>query len=147
MTSDVPFREIPYLPQKLEVERRSDGSVLLRNGQPKRPHPPHMLAPLVYWASARPDQVFLAQRDPDDPAKPGWVNVTYGEALERVRALAQGFLDAGAGPDKPVMILSRNAIENALVMYAAMWAGSPVVPVTKRSAWSSSVTRARKARL
>ncbi|PHR79521.1 feruloyl-CoA synthase [Henriciella sp.] len=130
MTSDVPFREIPYLPQKLEVERRSDGSVLLRNGQPKRPHPPHMLAPLVYWASARPDQVFLAQRDPDDPAKPGWVNVTYGEALERVRALAQGFLDAGAGPDKPVMILSRNAIENALVMYAAMWAGSPVVPVT-----------------
>ena len=130
MTSDVPFREIPYLPQKLEVERRSDGSVLLRNGQPKRPHPPHMLAPLVYWASARPDQVFLAQRDPDDPAKPGWVSVTYGEALERVRALAQGFLDAGAGPDKPVMVLSRNAIENALVMYAAMWAGSPVVPVT-----------------
>ena len=48
MTSDIPFRDIPYLPQKLEVERRSDGSIILRNGQPKRPHPPHMLAPLVY---------------------------------------------------------------------------------------------------
>ncbi|RIJ14907.1 feruloyl-CoA synthase [Henriciella mobilis] len=130
MSSEIPFREVPYLPQRLVVEHRDDGCILLRNGQPKRPHPPHMLAPLVYWASARPDQVFLAQRDPETPSKPGWVTITYGEALARVRALAQGFLDSGAGPDRPVMILSRNAIENALVMYAAMWAGSPVVPVT-----------------
>lgn len=130
MSSDIPFREIPYLPQKLDVDYREDGTILLRNGQPKRPHPPHMLAPIVYWAGARPDHVWLAQRDADDPSRPGWQTITYGEALTRIRALAQGFLDAGAGPDRPVMILSRNAIENALVMYAAMWAGSPVVPVT-----------------
>ena len=130
MSSDIPFREVPYLPVKLEVERRDDGSILLRSGQPKRPHPPHMLAPLVYWASARPDQTWLAQRDPDDPTKPGWITLTYGEAMTRIRSLAQGFLNAGAGPDRPVMTLSRNAIEHALVTYAAMWAGAPVVPVT-----------------
>lgn len=130
MSSDIPFRDIPYLPQKLDVTYRDDGSILLRNGHPLRPYPPHMLAPVVYWAAARPDQVFLAQRDPDDPSKPGWKTLTYREALRKIRALAQGFLDAGAGQDRPVMILSRNAIENALVMYAAMWAGSPVVPVT-----------------
>ncbi|WP_084420034.1 feruloyl-CoA synthase [Henriciella litoralis] len=130
MTSDIPFRDIPYLPQKLDVERRSDGSIVLRNGQPMRPYPPHMLAPIVYWAANAPERTWLAQRDPDDPSRPGWKTITYGEALKDIRALAQGFLDAGAGPDSPVMILSRNAIENALVMYAAMWAGSPVVPVT-----------------
>jgi feruloyl-CoA synthase len=130
MTSDIPFRAIPYLPQKLEVERRGDGTVLLRNGQPMRPYPPHMLAPLVYWATARPDQAWLAQRDPDEVSSPGWMTISYAEALNRIRGLAQGFIDAGAGPEAPVMILSRNAIENALVMYAAMWAGSPVVPVT-----------------
>lgn len=130
MTAEIPFREIPYLPQKLEVEHRADGAILLRNGQPKRPHPPHMLAPLSYWGGNAPDRIWLAQRDPDDPSKPGWKTVTYGKALATVRALAQGFLDAGAGPERPVMILSRNAIENALVTYAAMWAGSPVVPVT-----------------
>ena len=130
MSSEIPFREIPYLPKTLEVEHRRDGAILLRNGLPKRPHPPHMLAPLAYWAGAWPDRVWLAQRDPDAPSKPGWQTVTYGEALRRIRSLAQGFLDAGAGPDKPVMILSRNAIENALVLYAAMWAGSPAVPVT-----------------
>ncbi|MEO0714646.1 MAG: feruloyl-CoA synthase [Pseudomonadota bacterium] len=129
-TADIPFRDIPYLPQKLAVQHREDGSVLLDNGQPLKAYPPHMLAPLVHWAAEAPERVWLAQRDPVDPSKPGWVTLTYGEALDKIRALAQGFIDAGAGPDAPVMILSRNSIEHALVMYAAMWAGSPVVPVT-----------------
>ncbi|MEO0981311.1 MAG: feruloyl-CoA synthase [Pseudomonadota bacterium] len=130
MTDDIPFREIPYLPQKLELERRPDGSILLASGNPLRPHPPHMLAPLVYWAAAAPDRAWLAQRDPLKPSKPGWITITYGEALPRLRALAQAFFDMGAGPDAPVAILSRNSIENALIMYAAMWAGAPVVPIT-----------------
>lgn len=129
-TSQVPFREVPYLPQKLDVERRPDGSTLLRNGHPLRPAHPHMLAPLVYWAAAGPERVWLAQRDPVDPATPGWQTLTYGEALANLRRLVQALLDRGAGPDAPVMILSRNTIDHALVMYAAMWAGSPVVPVT-----------------
>ncbi len=129
-TSQIPFREVPYLPQRLEVERRADGAVLLRNGQPLRPAHPHMLAPLVYWAAAAPERTWLAQRDPLDPVAAGWQTLSYGDALPKLRALAQAFLDLGAGPDAPVMILSRNTIDNALVMYAAMWAGSPVVPVT-----------------
>ncbi len=128
--ADISFREVPYLPQKLEVERRADGSILLRNGQPLRPHPPHMLAPIAYWGAAAPDRAWLAQRDPVDPSREGWKTLTYGAALAQIRALAQAFLDMGAGPDAPVMILSRNSIEHALVMYGAMWAGSPVVPVT-----------------
>ncbi|MEM0985361.1 MAG: feruloyl-CoA synthase [Pseudomonadota bacterium] len=126
----IPFREVPYLPLKVEVEHRQDGALILRNGHPIRPAHPHMLAPLVYWAAADPERTWLAQRDPVSPEKEGWQSLRYGEALLRVRALAQGLLDLGAGPDAPVMILSRNSIDNALVMYAAMWAGSPVVPVT-----------------
>lgn len=129
-TSDIPFREIPYLPQKLNVTRRADGAILLTNGQPLRPHPPHMLAPIVYWAATDPQRTWLAQRDPVDPSQPGWQRLSYGEALGEIRALAQALLDMGAGPHCPVMILSRNSIENALVMYAAMWVGSAVVPVT-----------------
>lgn len=129
-TEHIPFRDVPYLEQKLTVEHRDDGSVLMDNGQPLKTPPQHMLEPLVHWAEACPDRIWLAQRDPVEPSKPGWQSVTYAEGLERVKRLAQGFLSAGAGPDSPVMILSRNAIDNALVMYAAMWAGSPVVPVT-----------------
>ncbi len=129
-TAHIPFREVPYLPRKLKVERRPDGAIVLENGQPLKPYPPHMLAPLVHWAEHASERIWLAQRDPVDAASAGWQSLTYGQALGRVKALAQGFLNAGAGPDAPVMILSRNTIEHALVMYGAMWAGSPVVPVT-----------------
>ncbi|MEM9571492.1 MAG: feruloyl-CoA synthase [Pseudomonadota bacterium] len=127
-TSHIPFREVPYLPQKLNVQRRADGSILLENGQPLKDHPPHMLWPLKHWADAAPDRTWLAQRDPVDPAREGWQEISYADAWDRVQAIAQGFLNAGA--DAPVMILSRNTIDHAVVMYGAMLAGVPVVPVT-----------------
>ncbi|MGA1342707.1 MAG: feruloyl-CoA synthase [Hyphomonas sp.] len=129
-TTHIPFREVPYLPLKLKIDRRSDGTIYLENGQPLKPYPPHMLAPLVKWAGERPDQVWLAERWPEDPSQPGWRQLTYADGLAQVRRLAAAFLSEGAGPDAPVMILSRNSIDNALLMYAAMWAGSPSVPVT-----------------
>ncbi|HCE25166.1 MAG TPA: feruloyl-CoA synthase, partial [Hyphomonas sp.] len=129
-TSDLPFREVPYLPLKLEIDRRPDGTIYLDNGQPLKACLPHMLAALVHWAEHRPDTVWLAERDPENPGAEGWHTITYAVGLDTVRRLAQGFLDAGAGPDAPLMILSKNSIANALIMYAAMWAGSPAVPVT-----------------
>ena len=129
-TSQIPFRDVPYLPQKLNVDRRDDGTILLSNGQPLKDHPPHMLWPLKYWAAEAPVRIWLAQRDPLDSAKEGWQEITYAQAWSRVQAIAQGFLNAGAGQDAPLLILSRNTIDHALVMYGAMLAGSPVVPVT-----------------
>lgn len=129
-TTHIPFREVPYLPLKLKIDRRPDGTIYLENGQPLKAHPPHMLAPLVRWAAERADQVWLAERWPRDPAQPGWRELTYTDGLAEVKRLAAALLSEGAGPDAPVMILSKNSIDNALLMYAAMWAGSPVVPVT-----------------
>jgi feruloyl-CoA synthase len=128
-TSHIPFRTVPYLPQKLDVDRRDDGSILLTNGQPLKAYPSHMLAPLLKWAAERPDTVWLAQRDPVG-VEDGWQTITYVDALKRIRRLAVGMIKRGAGPDAPIMILSRNTIDHALIMYAALWAGSPVVPVT-----------------
>lgn len=127
-TSHIPFRDVPYLPQKTVVDRRNDGSILLDNGQPLKDHPPHMLWPLKHWAEHAPERTWLAQRDPVEPSKEGWQEISYADAWAKVQALAQGFLKAGA--DAPVMILSRNTIDHALIMYGAMLAGCPVVPVT-----------------
>tara|TARA_B100000614_G_scaffold262883_1_gene299527 strand:- start:584 stop:2452 length:1869 start_codon:yes stop_codon:yes gene_type:complete len=127
-TAQIPFREVPYLPLRLKVDRRDDGTIYLENGNPLKACPPHMLAPLVKWATQRPDTVWLAERPKD--GSDGWREVTYAQGLATVKRLAQGFLDAGGGPDAPLMILSANAVDNALIKYAAMWAGCPVVPVT-----------------
>ena len=128
--ADIPFREVPYLPLRLSTVRRPDGTTILENRHPLKSFPPNMLAPIVYWANEAPDRVWLAQRNSENPNTDGWDTVTYQQALEQIKSFAQGFLNENAGPDCPVMILSRNSIENALVMYGAMWAGSPVVPVT-----------------
>lgn len=129
-TADIPFREVPYLPLKLLIDRRSDGTIYLDSGHSLKSYPPHTLVPLVKWAAERPQQVWLAERWPEDPAQPGWREVTYAEGLATVKRIAAAFLSEGAGPDAPLMILSKNSIDNALMMYGAMWAGSPAVPVT-----------------
>lgn len=129
-TSDIPFREIPYLPLKVEIDRRENGVTYLSNGQPLKAYPDHMLVPLKAWATEAPERVWLAERDPEAPETDGWNTVTYAQGWAKVRDIAQGFLNAGAGPDAPLLILSKNAIDHALIMYGAMLAGSPVVPVT-----------------
>ncbi|OZB18154.1 MAG: feruloyl-CoA synthase [Hyphomonas sp. 34-62-18] len=129
-TAHIPFREVPYLPLKLKVDRRADGTIYLDSGHPLKAHPPHMLAPLVKWGAERPGQVWLAERWPEDPSADDWRRMTYADGLAAVKRIAAAFLSEGAGQDAPVMILSKNSIDNALVMYGAMWAASPVVPVT-----------------
>lgn len=129
-TAHVPFREVPYLPLKLKIDRRPEGTIYLDSGQPLKAYPPHTLEPLVKWAAERSSQVWLAERWPEDPAGPGWREITYAEGLAWVKRIAAAFLSEGAGQDAPLMILSKNSIDNALVMYGAMWAGSPAVPVT-----------------
>ena len=129
-TAHIPFREVPYLPLKLKIDRRPDGTIYLDSGHSLKAHPPHMLAPLVKWGAERPDQVWLAERWPEDPAADDWRRMTYADGLAAVRRIAAAFLSEGAGQDAPVMILSKNSIDNALVMYGAMWASSPAVPVT-----------------
>ena len=127
-TSHIPFRDVPYLPQKSSIQRRNDGTILLDNGQPLKDHPAHMLWPLRHWAEQAPERIWLAQRDPIEPARDGWQEMTYAEGWQRVQAIAQGFLNTGT--DAPLMILSRNTIDHAVIMYGAMLAGIAVVPVT-----------------
>jgi feruloyl-CoA synthase len=77
-------------------------------------------------------RVFLAQRPRRRPAsRPGtaWRTVTYREALEQVRRLAQGLLDRKLSRDRTVVILSGNSIEHGLLALAAMYVGVPYAPI------------------
>ncbi len=78
------------------------------------------------WAARDPGRLFLAQRD----AAGAWRRVSYGEALAAARAIGQALLDRGLGPDRPVMVLSDNGIEHALLALGAMHVGVPVTPVS-----------------
>jgi feruloyl-CoA synthase len=55
--------------------------------------------------------------------------VTYRQALDQVRRLAQGLIDRRLSRERTVVILSGNSIEHGLLALAAMYAGVPYAPI------------------
>jgi feruloyl-CoA synthase len=125
--TQAPFKPIDFLSRDVRVERRADGSILLQSNHALKPYEKHVPAFLAHWAREAPERVWLAQRRGADRE---WLKLTYGEAKKQVDAATQALLDRGFGPDKPVMILSSNSIEFALLTMAAMQARAPVAPVS-----------------
>ena len=115
-----------FAPAKVELEKRADGSMLLRSPQELRPHARCVTEWLVHWSDQAPERVFLAERGKGD----AWRKLTYREAYGQVRRVAQALLERGLGPDKPVAILSDNGIDHALLALGAMHVGIPAAPIS-----------------
>ena len=115
-----------FAPARVEVERHKDGSFVLRSPMPLEQYASNVCEYLEHWAASRPDQHYLAERDGNGE----WRFLTYGAALTKTRSIAQALLDAGAGADRPLMVLSDNSIANGLLQLAAMYVGVPVAPVS-----------------
>lgn len=101
-----------------------DGSVLLRSAEPLGEHPPSVLHAFRQWVALDPGHVLVAERAPDG----GWRQVGYGEADDAAWAIGQGLLDLGLGPNRPLLILSGNSVDHALLALGAMTAGIPIAP-------------------
>jgi feruloyl-CoA synthase len=119
-------RNLRFAPPKVEVEKRADGSMLLRSPQKLGPYARCVTEWLVQWSDRAPDRVFLAERSPSG----SWRKLTYRETYGAVRRIAQALLDRGLGPERPVAILSDNGVDHALLALGAMHVGIPVAPVS-----------------
>lgn len=123
MTTDKPHT----LPEPaLNIETRDDGCLVLTSPVPLGDYPDCIGIHLERWAAEAPDRTFLAERGPDGE----WIHVSYAEARQKVRSIAQYFLSNGYTSETPVMILSDNGIENGLLQFACMHAGIPVTPAS-----------------
>ena len=107
--------------------RRADGSILLRSTTPLGPRQRAIGEWLERWAVETPDKVFLAERM-DTRAE--WSTLSYREALRRVRAVASWMIAQGLTAERPLAILSDNAIEHAIFALGAMHAAVPVATVS-----------------
>jgi feruloyl-CoA synthase len=81
---------------------------------------------LERWAAETPDALLIAERGADGE----WVKVTYGQALARVYRIATWLLGQNLSPQRPVLVLSDNGIEHALLMLACLHIGVPISPVS-----------------
>jgi len=114
-----------FAPAEVRVERRADGTTVLRSPQPLRDYERSVGEWLLRWAKQAPQRVFLAERDGEQ-----WRKVTYAQALDAARRIGQALLERGLGPEKPVAILSDNSVDHGLLALGAMHAGVPVAPIS-----------------
>ena len=111
---------------RITRETLAGGGVVLRSEVQLPPLPRSTGEWLRRWAVEAPERVFLAER----VAGGGWRRILYRETYASARAIGQALLDRGLGPHRPVMILSENSIDHALLTLGALEAGVPVVPVS-----------------
>jgi feruloyl-CoA synthase len=118
--------EILFAPPSIDVEQRTDGTVILRSPQPLLPFARCVGEWLQHWAERAGERVFLSERDEQGE----WQGIAYAAALDSVRRIAAWLLRSEQVRGRPIAILSDNSIEHGLLALGAMHAGIPVVPIS-----------------
>ena len=121
-----PLRAISFGNPAVSIDRRDDGTIYLRPKIPLGEYPARLTDRLHHWAEAEPNRIFMAERD----AGPGWRQITYAQLLDISRRIASALLSRGLSAEKPIVILSGNSIDHALVAFGALYAGIPFCPVS-----------------
>jgi feruloyl-CoA synthase len=107
------------------VDRKPDGTLHLRSGRTLPDYPERLTDRLVHWASVAPDRVFMAERE-----GAGWRTTSYAQTLDKVRRIGAALLTRNLSAERPIVILSGNDLEHALLGLAANYVGIPYAPVS-----------------
>src|SRR5438105_473912 len=124
--NDAPLRPISFGDPAVSIDRRDDGTIYLRPKIALGEYPLRLTDRLHHWAKAAPNRIFMAERDTGG----GWRQISYAQLLASSRHIASGLLARGLSADKPVVILSGNSIDHALLAFGALYAGIPFCPVS-----------------
>src|SRR3977135_1222370 len=92
-----------FAPAKVDVEKRPDGSIVLRSPQKLGAYARCVTEWLVDWSDPQPERIFLAERSAD-----GWRRMSYRESYGAVRRIGQALLNLGLNQERPVAVLSDN---------------------------------------
>ena len=82
--------QLRFAPAEVTVERRADGTTILRSPQALKPYARAVGDWLVHWHERAPDRTFLAERKGE-----GWRRVSYRDALSDARRIGQALLNLG----------------------------------------------------
>jgi feruloyl-CoA synthase len=135
---EYPMRTLDRPEPSVEVRRAENGIVYLSCGLPYEPGLPSLIDYLARATDLRPNTTFLAERD----ASGQWRRLSYAAASRDSSAVATWLIRKGLGPDSaPLMILSENSIEHALLMLGGMRAGVAVVPVSPTYSFGKDLER------
>ncbi|MCX7901210.1 MAG: AMP-binding protein, partial [Burkholderiaceae bacterium] len=120
-----PCAPLRFAPPRVERIDRRDGSFILRSPLPLAGYARCVGEWLRLHAQQTPQRLFLAQREGD-----AWRPVTYAQALAAARAIGSALLARGLSEQRPVVILSDNSIDHALLALGAQYVGIPYAPIS-----------------
>ena len=126
-----PFRETEMMPIDLNVERRTDGTIILTTRVPLDSYAANMAAELTRQAKALGDKPYLARRDGADRS---WKYASYAQVKRDADAVAQWLLNRKIAPGRAVLILSANTVAHGVMTYGAWAAGVPAAPISPQYA-------------
>ncbi len=122
---NAPIRPFAMGDCRATLERRGDGALLVRNVHPLGPWPDKLTQRLEHWARVAPDRVWLAGRENGE-----WRRITYGQALTNARRIASALTARGLSAERPLMILSGNDLDHAMLGMGALYAGIAYAPIS-----------------
>ncbi|SEQ97541.1 feruloyl-CoA synthase [Amphritea atlantica] len=122
MGADI-FSQMPKT--SVDMLLSDDGSFIIQSKTPLDSYERCAGDWLETWAEKRPDQVVLAERQGE-----GWRTLTYRQCRDQVHNIAQGMINLGLVGKGPLVILSGNSVDHALMMMAAMHIGIPVTSIS-----------------
>jgi len=99
---------------------------IVKTRQALEDYPVRLTDRLKHWAAVAPERSFMAKRD----AAGVWQHVTYAQALQNARHLGQALLDRGLSAERPLLILSENDLEHAMLALACHYVGVAYAPVS-----------------
>jgi feruloyl-CoA synthase len=140
---DAPFRPIAFAPVDIACETTRDGDHLLRSRTPLGPYDPSLARLFRATVEAHPRRKFLAEAIPGRPAATrhpdeSWHWMSFEACRCAVDRIAAAFLERGLSAQRPVMILSGNGLDHALLMLAGYTAGVPIAPISVAYSLQSS---------
>jgi feruloyl-CoA synthase len=134
VSTTAPLRPVRLGKPDVVLETRADGAIHVRVAQPLGKYHRKLSDALEHWARTAPERVFLAQRD----SQGDWRKLSYAQVLSDVRRIGAALLRRGLSPDKPIVVLSGNDIEHALLGLAATYVGIPYAPISPAYSLMSS---------
>ena len=125
--ADVGYHGLLMIAPAVQVERARDGTIRLASTHALQPSAVRTISEwLPYWAARQGQRGMLGRR-----GKHGeWDIVSWATAWERVQSLGSALLAMPALEGRPLMALSGNSIEFALLKLAADYAGITFVAVS-----------------
>lgn len=117
---------LTLVPHAVNIVRRAD-DLLMTSRTPFDPVVSKTGVWLDKWADEAPSRIFLAERSGE-----GWREMGYGEVRDAVRAIASSLAARGMGASTPIVIMSGNSLDHALLSLGAQYAGVPTVPLAEQ---------------